>query len=721
MVEEAKISQALREALSKFPARGAHEPQASILKVEPRPTFGVGNVRMPSNALVDIEEGAPKYEPPVKATVRFIELCLPPGEQVLTLDGPKPIEQISVGEQVLTHKGRFRPVSRIFSRNYEGELVSVRSAGSFIETTSTPNHPYFMTERKTVGSHDHYQFMFIEQWLEASQLVPRHKRMTMFPKILLEEDMTDVFISAPPKLGRKQGPLPRSYRLPLSDALLGVIGLYLAEGSSFSRVPGRRDETSLRFSFGKSLAEYSLASALVYALRSLGFKPRLTPTAYGWIVLLDSYALAQWLAREFGKRATGKKVPFWCVLLPCQKLEVLLYAYLKGDGNKTHFGWRSSTVSSQLALALKLIGEKLNYVCSVFRASSTNLIEDRYVNAKQLYVNHFSLKESRATHQRYGQSFRSVVKSVRSYNYSGPVYNLEVDEDNSYCTFSHALHNCRDFLLPVLEEKKVKVNDEEVMVRRAIREDNKFKTSRQERCFNRLITEPVLKCSARLADHIESLTPEKERTATTRLQSQVEGFYACVDESENTFIAAAVLEQSRDQVKQIVSQIEVPFDVRVPASGLSEEEAGQLLERQKKRAAQRAARGEPVIRRAIDPSTGRTVDQWGMPSFIVPVEVKVANRERYCPPFNQTIGCSPPIPKPEPASETEAVTLTPEEVELVAARQAAVELPELARGTPRVKGVFREEIPVGLPSVEVLSPEAQRVLAAMRRRPELAE
>lgn len=267
---------------------------------------------------------------------------------------------------------------------------------------------------------------------------------------------------------------------------------------------------------------------------------------------------------------------------------------------------------------------------------------------------------------------------------------------------------CRTFLIPVLEEKKVKVNDEEVTIRKPVREDGKFKTSKEERCFSRLITEPVMKCAVRLADHIESLTPEKERTATTRLQSQVEGFYGCSDESENTFIAAAALERPRDQVKQAVSQLEIPFDVRVPASGLSEDEAIKLLERQKTRAAQRAARGEPVIRRAISPTTGRTVDQWGMPSFIVPPEVKAANRDRYCPAFNQTIGCSPPIPKLEPATEEEPITISPEEAELTAARQAAVELPEVPTPT--------RAAPTPLPAIEVLSPEAQRVFEALSRR-----
>ncbi len=274
---------------------------------------------------------------------------------------------------------------------------------------------------------------------------------------------------------------------------------------------------------------------------------------------------------------------------------------------------------------------------------------------------------------------------------------------------------CRDFLIPVLEEKKVRVNDEEVTIRKPVREDGKFKTSKEERCFTRLITEPVMKCAVRLADHVESLTPEKERTAITRLQAEVEGFYGCSDESENTFIAAAALERPRDQVKQAVSQLEIPFDVRVPASGLSEDEAIKLLERQKTRAAQRAARGQPTIRRAIDPTTGRTVDQWGLPSFIVPAEVKAANRDRYCPAFNQTVGCSPPIPKIEPATEEEAVTISPEEAELTAARQAAVELPE-APVTIRPEGVRVERVPAQLPGIEVLTPEAQRVLAELSKK-----
>lgn len=71
------------------------------------------------------------------------ESCFVVGTQILTANGCKPIEEIQVGDLVMTRRG-LRPVTRLYKRKYEGELLKVCCSGQ--EVICTPNHP-FLTER----------------------------------------------------------------------------------------------------------------------------------------------------------------------------------------------------------------------------------------------------------------------------------------------------------------------------------------------------------------------------------------------------------------------------------------------------------------------------------------------------------------------------------------------------------------------------------------------
>ncbi len=51
--------------------------------------------------------------------------CMPPSQEVLTADGYKPIADIRVGELVVTHRNRLRPVRHKFERETEELIYSI--------------------------------------------------------------------------------------------------------------------------------------------------------------------------------------------------------------------------------------------------------------------------------------------------------------------------------------------------------------------------------------------------------------------------------------------------------------------------------------------------------------------------------------------------------------------------------------------------------------------
>jgi hypothetical protein len=81
-----------------------------------------------------------KTRRPWNATLKT--LCVIPGQRVLTRRGYVPIETVYVGDEVLTHLGRWKPVTQVILNEYDGTVVSIRGAGrGDLGPTVTDNHP----------------------------------------------------------------------------------------------------------------------------------------------------------------------------------------------------------------------------------------------------------------------------------------------------------------------------------------------------------------------------------------------------------------------------------------------------------------------------------------------------------------------------------------------------------------------------------------------------
>jgi hypothetical protein len=65
--------------------------------------------------------------------------CLLPGQMVLTRRGQVPIELVRVGDEVFTHRGRWRAVQKTMQRPYQGRVYRFTQDGAVL--TVTPEHP----------------------------------------------------------------------------------------------------------------------------------------------------------------------------------------------------------------------------------------------------------------------------------------------------------------------------------------------------------------------------------------------------------------------------------------------------------------------------------------------------------------------------------------------------------------------------------------------------
>lgn len=84
--------------------------------------------------------------------------CAPPGTQVQTPDGDRPIEEIKLGDVVysadpLTGQTIEETVTQVFERDYEGDLIEIELENGRI-LRLTPNHEVYTANRGWVEAGD---------------------------------------------------------------------------------------------------------------------------------------------------------------------------------------------------------------------------------------------------------------------------------------------------------------------------------------------------------------------------------------------------------------------------------------------------------------------------------------------------------------------------------------------------------------------------------------
>ncbi len=128
---------------------------------------GLTFVSCPScgRADVDLVKLAKQVEDEFKGLNEEIHIavmgCVPEGQPVVTAEGPRPIEDLDEGAEVLTHEGQYRKVMWTTRHAFSGELVEIAPLG-FPPFRVTPNHPVFASATADIA----------REWVRAEHIQP---------------------------------------------------------------------------------------------------------------------------------------------------------------------------------------------------------------------------------------------------------------------------------------------------------------------------------------------------------------------------------------------------------------------------------------------------------------------------------------------------------------------------------------------------------------------
>jgi hypothetical protein len=239
--------------------------------------------------------------------------------------------------------------------------------------------------------------------------------------------------------------------IPVDRRLLRLLGFYVAEGSSMSR--------GIRFSFGATesdyVAEVSESMRILFDIDGAidDGKPWCKSIYFSSVILKDFFSQ---LVREGAK---NKVLPSFINKLPKDKILNFIETWIRGDGHPYGRRLKALTASTDLAVGMwDLLVNHLDMPTSV----------RTYSNEKSTYggglVHHLDIYGSSAEElsqimgQKYEPKYRHQprnyfslaergyrrVRKVEFADYDGEVFNLEVDEDNSYVANGIIVHNCAE-------------------------------------------------------------------------------------------------------------------------------------------------------------------------------------------------------------------------------------------------------------------------------------
>lgn len=146
---------------------------------------------------------------------------------------------------------------------------------------------------------------------------------------------------------------------------------------------------------------------------------------------------------KFGKYAHGKRIPREALCLPREKAKYFFDGYMSGDGRSDRE--EATSTSAALILGMCIIAQRLGKsVPAVYytRRDEKCVIKGRECRQRDTYTFRISSKSVKG-HYRARYVCRELYQPTESDDF-GTVYNISVEEDNSYVANGAIVHNCQD-------------------------------------------------------------------------------------------------------------------------------------------------------------------------------------------------------------------------------------------------------------------------------------
>ena len=370
--------------------------------------------------------------------------CFVEDTRVLTNSGYKLIQDVNLTDKLLTHTGEFQNIINLQRKIYSQKMYSIRIKYHPEPIVCTSEHPFYVREK-----------VEIRKWNNS---IRRYNVDLKFkdPVWKNAEDLTinDYF----GMVVNTQSVIPEFEYMKIINQFKSentilkldnldqwfMMGYFLGDGwiQECKKKDGRL-KYIIRFAINNKDEEY-VCSRINNVIQitdkkcDTGKCKKFGCGNQQWYEIL----------KDFGKYAHGKKIPEWVQNAPSHFVEEFIAGYMKADGWVRKDGMYSmTTVSPDISFGIQRLFLKLGKLASVSKCHRppTCIIEGRTVNQRHTYsirVQH-SVRYSSFIEGQYAWFAPCTISNHTVENV--PVYNFEVETDNTYIVENTIVHNCQPF------------------------------------------------------------------------------------------------------------------------------------------------------------------------------------------------------------------------------------------------------------------------------------
>jgi GDP-L-fucose synthase len=424
--------------------------------------------------------------------------CFVSGTIIQTNNGPKNIEDIKIGDLVLTHKNNYKKVYHTTKRIEQQSIMKIQSIGwNNIECTKTHE---ILTKNKGYVRADKLEKNDIlmipkDNKNKKNDIVNIIVEKKDNNKFLAYQEMLNSDDFSPTKLSKKynltlntisgwyyNNTKPRICNLKndthdLKNGLSRLCGYYLAEGwisGNKTNKRGSKHNIMLSPGYNEEFAN-DIYEKFIDVFNIIPEK-KLMKTSYkiGYHSNKNIYSFFEQfydLEKCHNHKSHNKIIPQFIIDSSDKSIKELIKGYWIGDGHytkrkerKSEYLATASSVSKKLIYQLQKLLLRFDIMSSIYfhKKPKTCVIEERLVNQRSSYelkitgihaINFIEkimdekIKDKtiseRKNKPKFDENYMYLpIRKIEEMSYKGFVYDLSVEDDISYTANGFAVHNC---------------------------------------------------------------------------------------------------------------------------------------------------------------------------------------------------------------------------------------------------------------------------------------
>lgn len=377
--------------------------------------------------------------------------CFIAGTLVLTNKGYKNIEDIKEGDMVLTHTNTYQKVVKpmINKANSIYRLKTMCSEDLLV----TEEHPFYVRKKKRIntrikGKAVNYREFSNPQWVKIKDLSKDYYVGIAINQESKLPNWNGVEVNSTwVKYGNKKllNTIKKYFN---NNDFWWIVGRYMGDGWVKNIIDHKgTDIYDLYICCAKDELHEITDVLDNLNLINNDFKYKYYEDRTVYKIRISNVEFAKFL-QQFGKGAKNKKLNNTIIDLPKNLLKSFLDGYISADGYFTKNIYKCSSISNKLIYGIgQCVAKVHNAPFSIYKTirSKTCVIEGRIVNQNDVYDIAWKIEKKKQDKAFYEDGYIwCPINGLEKEQYNGLVYNMEVENDNSYTANNIIVHNCTD-------------------------------------------------------------------------------------------------------------------------------------------------------------------------------------------------------------------------------------------------------------------------------------